>query len=292
MRRAAAIASVCLLAVSGSSAFSQDAPGGSPAQQAIEPDRPDVTNGTHIVETGLLQIEFGGQYTRSGGPQSAFGSPFTARIGLRDWIEARIGTDGLLTQTDGVTRATGLGNVQVGAKLRLWADPGGVPVLSVLPTVNLPTASSEKGLGSGHADYTLALLTGSDFATHAHVDVNYGIGAIGSVAGEQKFVQHLVSVSASDAITDNWNPYLEVFWFSRQDAGGRSVTSIDGGAIYQIGTRYALDGGLQFGVTADAPRFGAFGGISMIVGNVLGAQGAVERQRQAERRAANVAKHK
>lgn len=26
------------------------------AQETIEPDRPDVTNGTHIVDIGLLQI--------------------------------------------------------------------------------------------------------------------------------------------------------------------------------------------------------------------------------------------
>jgi len=286
MMRCAAIASVCLLTIGAPVLLAQDA-----GPQPIDPDRPDVTNGTHIVETGLLQIEFGGQYTRSAPSQTAFGSPFTARIGLTEWMEARVGTDGLLTQSDGVKRETGLGNVQVGAKLRLWSDPGGVPVLSVLPTVNLPTASSEKGLGSGHPDYTIALLTGSDFATHAHVDVNYGIGAIGSVADEPSFVQHLISVSASDAISDNWNPYLEIFWFSRQDAGGRSVASIDGGAIYQIGTRYALDGGLQFGVTANAPRFGVFGGISMIVGDVLGSQGAVARRRQAARRAA-VARNK
>ncbi len=124
------------------------------AQQAIEPDRPDVTNGTHIVGTGLLQIEFGGLFTRGAGSASAFGSPFTARVGVLEWLEARIGTDGLLTQADDSGRVTGIGNTQLGAKLRLWADPGGVPVLSILPTINLPTASADKGLGSGVADYT------------------------------------------------------------------------------------------------------------------------------------------
>ncbi len=34
-----------------------------------------------------------------------------------------------------LTSVGGLGNVQIGAKLRLFADPGGVPVLSILPTV-------------------------------------------------------------------------------------------------------------------------------------------------------------
>jgi len=31
--------------------------------EGIEPDRPDVTNGTHIVDIGLLQLEIGGLYT-------------------------------------------------------------------------------------------------------------------------------------------------------------------------------------------------------------------------------------
>jgi outer membrane putative beta-barrel porin/alpha-amylase len=256
------------------------------AQETIEPDRPDVTNGTHIVDIGLLQVEIGGLYTHAAPGQRAFGSPFTARVGLADWVEVRFGTDGLLTQTDGFTHVTGIGNMQLGAKLRLWADPGGVPVLSILPTVNVPTASAAKGLGSGSADYTLALLTGSDIGRHGHVDVNYGIGSIGVGGGDPRFVQHLVSISASAAASDNWNPYLETFWLSRQDADGGRVTAMDAGAIYQIGARYAIDGGLQFGISHDAPAFAAFGGVSVIVGEILGRRGALGRQRQAQRRAA------
>ena len=252
----------------------------------IEPDRPDVTNGTHIVDIGLLQIEIGGLYTHTGPSQHAGGTPFTARVGLFDWLEARIGTDGLLTQTDGFSSVTGIGNVQVGAKLRLWADPGGIPVLSILPTVNLPVASVEKGLGSGTVDYTLALLTGTDIGRHAHVDVNYGIGSIGAGDSDPHFIQHLVSISASDAISDNWNPYVEAFWFSRQEIDGAAVTSVDAGAIYELGARYALDGGVQIGVSRNAPAFAAFGGISIIVGDILGGHGVHARQRQAQKRAA------
>jgi hypothetical protein len=130
------------------------------------------------------------------------GTPFTARVGLFEWLEARIST-----------------------------DPGGIPVLSILPAVNVPTASAEKGLGSGIADYTLAILTGTDIGRHAHVDVNYGIGSIGAADTDPRFVQHLVSVSASDAIS-------------------------------------------------------AFGGISIIVGDILGGHGVHARQRQAQKRAA------
>src|SRR5262249_4784590 len=34
--------------------------------EAIQPDRPDVTNGTRIVPTGIVQLEVGGLYSRTG----------------------------------------------------------------------------------------------------------------------------------------------------------------------------------------------------------------------------------
>lgn len=255
--------------------------------QAVEPDRPDITNGTHIVDTGLLQIEIGGLYTHGGPGAHAFGSPLTARVGLTEWLEVRVGTDGLLSQTDREGRRTGFGNTQIGAKVRLWADPGGVPVLSILPTVNLPTANAERGFGSGDADYTVALLSGSDIGRHGHVDVNYGIGSLGAGGGRPHVVQHLVSISASLAASDNWNPYVEGFWFSRQDADSGSMAAIDAGAIYEIGSRFAVDGGVQVGLRGGAPDIAAFGGLSIIVGDVLGSHGVHARQRQAQRRAAH-----
>ena len=178
----------------------------------------------------------------------------TARIGLFDWLEGRIGTDGFLIQTDGEAHATGMGNVQIGAKLRLWANPGGVPVLSIQPTVNLPTASAEKGLGFGDADYALTVLTGTDIGVRGHVDVNYGIGSIGAGGGRPHFVAHLVSVSASIAATTRWDPYFEGYWISRQDAEGGAMTAIDTGAIYTVSPRLAFDGGVQFGVSRAAPE--------------------------------------
>jgi hypothetical protein len=185
---------------------------------------------------------------------------------------------------------TGVGNLQIGAKLRLWADPGGIPVLSVLPTINVPTASAEKGLGSGDPDFTLALLTGTDIGPHAHVDLNYGVGSIGAGGGRPHFAQHLASVSASMAASERWNPYAEGFWFSRQDPEGGAMTSADVGAIYTVSPRLALDGGLQFGLSRAAPGLAAFGGISIVVGDVLGNHGVLARQRQAQRRAATTRK--
>ena len=81
--------------------------------------------------------------------------------------------------------------------MRLWGKPGGAPVLSILPAVNLPTADSSQGLGSGDTDYTVAVLTGTDIGTRGHIDINYGIGAIGAGAGQPHYVQHMVSAPSA-----------------------------------------------------------------------------------------------
>ena len=264
------------------------APGVLAAQDAIEPDRPDVTNGTHIVDVGLLQVEMGGNYTHSS-DHGDWSTPVTARVGLTDWLEARIGFDGLDTRTDGTDHQTGFGNMNVGAKIRLWADPGGIPVLSILPTVNLPTADSTKGFGSGDFDYLLTFLTGTDLGRRLHVDVNYGIDSIGSGEGQPHFSQQLVSASFSAAATDNLNPYVEGYWFSREDAHGGSVTGMDAGAIYELGARYAVDGGLEVELNGASHDVSVFAGLSVVVGNILGNHGVHARNREIQRRRA--AKH-
>jgi hypothetical protein len=252
----------------------------------IEPDRPDVTNGTHIVDVGLLQMEVGALWNRSHGGQRSLGTPLTLRVGLTEWLEARVSGDGFLSVTDANGNQRGMGNVQLGAKLRLWSDPGGVPVLSILPTINLPAASESKGLGSGQADFTISMLTGTDFLTRGHVDINYGVGRIGAGTGLPRFTQHLVSWSASAEVPGPVTPYLEGFWFSRQDPDGGRIAALDTGAIYVINQRLALDGGIQIGLTDAAPSLSAFGGMSVVLGNVLGDHGVHARQRETARRGA------
>jgi hypothetical protein len=228
-------------------------------------------------------MEIGGVWSRTGVGRHSVGTPSTLRLGLSEWVEARVSSDGFLSAVDPSGTQSGMGNVQIGAKLRLWADPGGVPVLSILPTINVPAASESKGLGSGQADYTVAVLTGTDFLTRGHIDVNYGVGRIGAGTGLPRFTQHLISWSASAEIPGPVTPYVEGFWFSRQDPDGGRVAALDGGAIYVINPRVALDGGVQIGLT-DAAPLSAFGGLSVVLGNVLGDHGVHARQRQTARR--------
>ena len=83
---------------------------------------------------------------------------------------------------------------------------------------------------------------------------------------DSHFMQHVASASLGISATDRWNPYFEMFAFSRNRADGSSVVAINTGALYVTSPRLALDGGVQFGLTDDAPAFSAFAGVSVAVG--------------------------
>jgi hypothetical protein len=51
------------------------------------------------VDVGLLQIEFGGVFNRTGDGRHNTGTPVTAHR-LTDWLEARVSSDGFLSVTD------------------------------------------------------------------------------------------------------------------------------------------------------------------------------------------------
>ena len=48
--------------------------------------------------------------------------------------------------------AHGMGDLQVGGRLRLFGKAGGLPPVSVVTQMNLPTADPASGLGTGRVD--------------------------------------------------------------------------------------------------------------------------------------------
>src|SRR4029077_18247422 len=95
------------------------------------------------------------------------------------------------------------------------------------------------------------------------------------------FTQHLVSVSFSHSVTEQLSPYVEGYWFSRQDPDGGPIVSVDAGLIQAFTARLAVDGGFTVGLTHAAPHVAVFGGLSIIVGDVLGDHEVIARQLKA-----------
>lgn len=233
------------------------------------PANNDVNDDTDNTDVGLLQVEVGGVFTRTDATSHGEGTPLAFRYGAFEWLELSAGTDGYLWQhASDPANAAGLGNLQLGARLRFFAKPGGPPVLAVLPQVNLPTASSAKGLGTGQADVLLAAVVGRDYPARSHVDVSYGVGSIGAGSGFPRFDQQIGFVSGSLGVTRAWTPGLTFTWISRQDAVTGRAYTLSGDSALTLSRRLALDVSTTFGLTRESPAFELAAGLSFVVGTL------------------------
>lgn len=235
---------------------------------ATLPANDDVADGTETTDVGLLQVELGGVFTRADTSTRAGGTPLTLRYGAFDWLEISAGTDGYVTQRTADAGTTGgLGNTLVGARLRLFARRGGLPIVSVLPLVVLPTASAGRGLGSGDADAVLSAVTGRDLPRHSHVDVSYGMGAIGAGDGGH-FTQHSAFLSGSLGVTRAWTPGATLAWVSRQDPATGSAMTASAESVLTVSRRLAFDVSVTAGLNRRAPDLEVAAGLSVVVGEL------------------------
>lgn len=242
---------------------------GSADAPATLPDNNDVTDGTDNTDVGLLQFELGSVFARADSTTHTTGVPIALRYGAFEWLELSVGTDGYEWQTAvDPARTEGLGNVQVGARVRMFARRGGLPIIALLPQVSLPTASTTKGLGSGDTDATLAAVTGRDFAHRSHVDVSYGAGRIGEGAGLGRFTQQAAFVSGSLGVTPRVTPALTFSWLSQQDAITGHAVMLTGETVVTLSRRVALDVSAEFGVTDQSPAFTFTTGTSVALGTM------------------------
>src|SRR3954462_6430901 len=156
---------------------------------AIDADRPHVGTGPYVVSPGEVQVELGVQWQESPDVRT-FASPALMRVGVADRVEFRLSSDGLLARHEPASDAYGVGNAQLGAKIRLWGHRD-EPLFSVMPAIGLGLASREKGLGAGATDATVVWLIAHSIGSRVHAEGNYGVGAIGDRDGH--FTQQLIT---------------------------------------------------------------------------------------------------
>jgi Putative MetA-pathway of phenol degradation len=231
-------------------------------ETTIDADRPHVGTGPYVVEPAEVQFELGALW-QGATDLRTFGSPALIRIGVVDRVEFRVSSDGLLARYQTAADVYGVGNAQLGAKIRLLG-PRHEPFFSVMPTIGFGLASREKGLGAGATDATLTWLVAHSAGERLHIEGNYGIGAIGD--RDSHFTQHLITGAVVVQTTKKLQTYIEDAWWSRQERGGPAVSFIDFGVIAALRSRLLVDAGAFIGVTSATPDWGVFSGVSFAIG--------------------------
>ena len=130
----------------------------------------------------------------------------------------------------------GLGDLELGAKYRFvhQTDGGWLPDVSVFPALDLPTGA--RAFGTGHASLSLPIWMEKDFGKWSAF--GGGLYDINPGAGNRNF--GLLGWALTRAVTDRLNLGAEIYHQTPQTTGGRALTAVGFGAVYQLTTHWAL----------------------------------------------------
>ena len=254
---------VCILSLS----FFARAQTPQPTPAADEPDfivpaRPTVSNPAEFQRPGVLQLELGfnGNW-RAPGDTSGQDTPLALRFAISRRLLFEFDADSPISQTAAGTRTTGAGDTQLGLQGVLAHQTHGRPGIAVAYYIKLPTASSEKGLGTGRVDHNFLALISKNIG-QTTVDFN----AIYLLAGRTTNDGHASSGQAALAASRNISKRIglqgELSGLTRNDAQPGALFTL-AVATYQVNHRLVFDGGMRFALTHEAPRVGAVAGLTV-----------------------------
>ena len=170
-------------------------------------------------------------------------------------------TTAAVADTSGAASQCGMGDIVVRGRYYLLDEHGWVPTIAVGAHVKVPTASAERGLGTGRPDEGIGLEVSRTFASGTIAMVDGGYTAIGKPAGVdysnnwwydvgigQDLVKKVVNLSA---FFGDYRAILPGYGNGRSILTAVSVTGANGWRVQVSG---------EFGLSESAPDHGiAFG---------------------------------
>lgn len=245
-----------LVALSPCLAFAQE-------DDFIDATRPSVSESATIQRAGVLQIEPGiDSDFRAPDYRSQQSMPIAFRFAASDRLRLDLDVDALVSQLDlQGDRTTGMGDTALGFKAIAIDKPKERVALAFSYSIKLPTASEDKGLGSGRVDHNLRLILNRTFdKTDAVINASYL--NIGRDDSDKRADGAQVIFTATRELPKNFGLIAELYGQSVDEAQPRGVYAL-GALTYKINRRLRVDAGVRRGWSSDAPDFGVFAGFTI-----------------------------
>lgn len=232
------------------------------AREPIITDRPDFTESTETVPTGMTQIEAGATFTRVGDERSSSFGEVLVRHALGRKTELRLEVPSFSRTRGAEGRQSGFEDGSIGFKYMLSQGSGGFglkkPRISLIGDTSLPIGSRdfrERKLQPG-----AKLLLGWDLSERLALSSNLNYAYL-SEDGE-RFGEFSGSLSLGISLTERVGSYIEVFGFF--PGGDRENTRfVNGGFTYLVNPNFQLDTRLGFGLGNDVGGSDTFFGVGV-----------------------------
>lgn len=216
-------------------------------QTQATPQRPTVSVDTNTTAPGTVELEAG--FTHTDGADR-FGTPSTLKYGVDERTEfffdfepyARIKADGFDT--------SGVGDIRPGFRRRVVDQDGAEPAIGYLVAAKIPTASTDKGLGTGQTDLFFA---GSVHWDDPAWSANgfYQLGLLGE-QGDGVDLQHVLTVAGSRPVEGDLDAFGELAFLWTPEQDDEQLLAI-GGFQWAYRPGMIFDASLLLGLSPDAP---------------------------------------
>ena len=227
--------------------------------QEIITDRPDFTESAVVVQSRIVQIESGVQFTDFNSVEEFSYPNALARIGLGYNLEIRLGFSGWSSITVGDASSTYLNDLLFEVKYQITGENAEIP-MAVLLVSTLPTGDDEVSVGSTESGLKFA--SAYDFTDQFGLSVN--LGAISIEVAEEREILSLFSVSLGLGLSDRLGAFLETFAEIPHNDVWQPV--VDGGFTYLLNPTTQLDLYMGKGLNDYAADLIVGGGFSILFG--------------------------
>lgn len=238
----------------------------------IVPARPTVSNPAEFQRPGVLQIEYGYNANfHASGVSTEQDTPLALRFAVTRRLLLEVDGDSPISQKTsdnelGTIRTSGFGDTQLGIQAVLQPENQFRPGIALAYYIKLPTASSQKGLGTGKVDHNFIGLV-SKKVGQTTVDFNAIYLLAGRTSRNGFASSGQAALAASRNLSKRFGIQGEISGISRNDEQFGAMFGL-GVVTYQLNRRVVFDGGLRFGLTSAAPRVGIVAGITIGVADL------------------------
>jgi len=208
----------------------------------IVTDRPDFTESTDVVPSGMLQIEGGYTFSRAGGERAHTVGEILIRAPIARRLEFRA-EPGSYVSVAGAESEFEDGGAGFKVELVQGAQRPGrfSPAVSLLAGTSFPRKFG-RGAYQPEAKLAIALDLTERFSFASNLNYAYLKEA------NRRFNQYSASASLAAGVGEKTGSYLEYFIFNRESIGGSASGYLNGGLTYQFTTNFQADARIGMGL--------------------------------------------
>ena len=226
---------------------------------------PLVVDDTEPVPFPQSELDVGVLFEKSA-EHKYFEAPLSFSQGITEDLQFNVGWSFQRDEIDESVGAenskSGLNDMPVGVKWRLLKEQESFPSIAIVPTIKIPIANEDKGLGSGEIDYDLTSNFSRSLNDQSNLHFNIGYSWIGDPENEDFSDVFHFGFAADYQLYDEVQMVAEVFSEKSISTSNDLVTKFNSGLRWPLVRDLVIFSSVGSRIHGDAPNLLLTAGVS------------------------------